>query len=159
MYKRQVYYYHDRMLNGSAEERAFLANVFQLEFALMYAAHWWHMAARGGIGVVLPRRTINYLIRVLGDIPIDPDRPYGPRGQTTFPYIARRMHEVRDAAERYGNTVTHHEYGNLPSYQIVWTTMTGYVDYERPTGRRLFMLRRDMREWAFRDLPLTGSPS
>ena len=116
------------------------------------------MAARGGIGVVLPRRTINYLLRVLGDIPIDPDRPYGPRGQTTFPYIARRMRDVREAAERFGNTMTHHEHPNLPEYRIVWTTMAGHVDYERPGGRQLFTLRRDVREWTFRNLPATRQP-
>ena len=80
-----VYFFHNFMLEGTDEARAYLRNVFQLYYALMFAAFWWHEAARGGVGIVLPHETINYLVRTLGDIPIDPDRPFGPRSQTKFP--------------------------------------------------------------------------
>ena len=147
-----VFYFHDIMMNGTPEQRALLEVIFQLEHALLFAAHWWHMAARGGVGVVLPTCTINYLIRLLGDIPIDPDRDDITRGQVTFPTIAHRMREVRDAAQQHGNTVTHYGYGNLPSYRIVWTDMDGHVHTRRPGGRNLFLYRRQvqMREWLYR---------
>ena len=86
-----IFFFHDMMMNGNAATRAYLENVFQIEFAFMFACFWWQEAVRGGVGVVLPAETINYLTRVLGDVPIDPDRAFGPGGQTTFAHVLRQM--------------------------------------------------------------------
>ena len=134
------------MVNGTPQERALLANIFQFEHALLFAAFWWHLATRGYIGIVLPRATINYLIRILGDIPLDTEREDGPRGQTTFPIVARRMREVRAAAQQYANTMTTQGFDNLSSYEMVWTDDYGFVDIERPGARRMFRNRRGIRE-------------
>ena len=153
-----LYFFHDRMRNGTRQERALLMNVLQLECTLLFAAFWWHEASRGSVGVVLMRRTINYILRVRGDIPIDPDRAYGPRGQVTFPYIAHRIREVRSTERRYWNSVEFLGFDNLLASEIIWTHPDGHVDTSRLYGRRLLRDPQNLRDWRLSNATAARQP-
>ena len=47
--------------------------------------------------------------------------------------------------------MTNFGFDNLHAYEMVWTDYNGYVDTERPGGRRLFRTRHEIREWVYPD--------
>ena len=79
--------------------RTFLEKTLKYEFALIYAAFWWHEAVRGKRAIVLPLETIKELEELLGNIPIDPETRFGDNGQTDFAYVAQRMRDAAHAPE------------------------------------------------------------
>ena len=89
-----VYFFHHFMFEGNGAARAYLSNVCLIDFYLLFAETWWQQKARD---IVLPNHTIKYLLRVLEDIPIDPDHPFRSRGQMNIPYNAQQMRKMRRA--------------------------------------------------------------
>ena len=143
-----VFYFHRLFITGNPETRAWLQRVLRYEFALLFAAVWWHDARRGGTGVVVPEETVQWLVDLLADAPIDPDTNFGEGGrQTTMGYIAARMRDVNNAARHRRNTCTFPTFPQLNESQLIWTREDGYPDNRRTGGRQVFRDPRNLREF------------
>lgn len=135
-----VLYFNERMtvalLDYNHVEYDLWRSVLELEYAVLFASTWWHEAARGHRGVVIPEDTIHWLEQRLGDEPIDPDTPHGPAGQTTVKWIAARMRQVGRVPRRFANLLifpgTH-----LPPSHFIWTECsTAFPNLNETGGRR-----------------------
>ena len=143
-----IFYFHTLFLTGTIQQRNWLYDVARYEFALLFMAMWWHDARRGGVGVVLPHETIDWLVDLLEDAPIDTDSFYGPGGrQTGAGYIAARMRDVANAGHFRRNNCRFPRFPWLDDSQLVWTREDGYPDNERPGGRQVYRDPRNLREY------------
>ena len=147
-----LFYFTEAYKNGSEEVKKMLTDFMKYEFHLIFAGCWWHLASRGGQGVVLPKQTLNELEKLLDNIPMDPDRLYGVNGgQTRFRYILNRMREVASAPIQQRNVCSFPTFNNLQQSLIVWTTDSGHVNWTRKGGRQVF---RDPRNLRYSDMSL-----
>ena len=150
-----VFYFHELFRTGDEPTLVYLREILRREFALLFIATWWHDARRGGIGIVTPEQTVQWLTDVLRNVPIDPDSPFGPRRQTGVGYITQRMREVNQAARQpedpddfyYRNDIFFPQFPGLRPSRMVFTLDNGRVDEERPGGRRFFRDPRNLREY------------
>lgn len=130
-------------MTGTQEARAWLQDQIMSEWALLFLACWWHEARRGGIGVIVPSETVGWLEEILGDIPIDPNSRFGPRGShTNSAYILERMRGVLEVDREQRNEMTFTHFPSLAPSWFVWTGEDGRHDRERPGARRVGRTRQ-----------------
>ena len=83
--------------------------MFELEYAVLFAACWWYEASRYGRAVVLLQETINWLRERLHDLEIDPEGPSevsdDDRSPVSFTYVSQRMQDARNVHHEYQNRV------------------------------------------------------
>lgn len=139
-----AYYLHHLFHSSDPTVRAKAFKLLKYEFALLFAAFWWQEAARGHRMFIVPSETVAWLTDLLGDIPIDPDTPFGPRGQTTFLYIAERMKESIRSPPSARNILRFPRH-RLRKSEFVWSEhRTGRVNYNERSGLLFERRKRDI---------------
>ena len=134
-----VFFYHGEIMRTTNQTyRTMWDDIIMLEWAALFTAAWWHEAARGRRGWVVPHETIQWLGERLEDIVIDPDGPEGVNGPATAHHALRAMESV--AATQYNDRNTVLFPGTrLRQSEFVWTTpRTGFFD-ARVAARRQFI--------------------
>jgi len=127
-----VYYYRNEIVHSEGLERSRWYHLIQLEFALLFAACWWHAACRGHRAIVVQPATVNYLVELLGDVPIDPvTRHTG--GPTRFTWIAKRMRDAY-AEKSISNAITFPGTSLPPTYYVPCSAGTGYLNRNETYG-------------------------
>ena len=142
-----LFYFTEQYKEGSEEVKEMLRKLLFYEMHLVFAGSWWHLASRGGQGIVLHERMLDDLDRLLQDIPIDADRLYGRNnGQTSFQYILQCMRDVASAPSTFRNVCSFQRYPELQPSEIVWTYDSGKVNLQRRGGRQVFRDPRNLRD-------------
>jgi len=141
-----VFYFHGAMVNAQTDrERYVWETVLDLEFSLLYAATWWHTAARGHRAFILPLETIEWLGGRLGDAPIDPDTRFGPNRQTTSNWVQARMRDARAVPEGCNNVLEFPK-TDLEPADFIWCGYgTGFPNTYERGGRRFERCGRGLR--------------
>ena len=130
-----VFYYHNRIRNAAAlEEQQIWNNLLEYEVAVMFAAGWWHEAARGHRAWIIPEDTIVWLEERLGNLPLE----YLEGGRhITFNCIAQRMRDANGADRAMRNILQPGRGTTMEDHFVPTTWAFGYVDNEGVCGRSL----------------------
>ena len=138
-----IFYFHREIVRTQDPQlRQIWDEVIELEWAAGFVAAWWHEAARGQRGHVVPMETVEWLRERMENIPVDTDTPFGENGQTTANHVLWAMEIVARTGDNMRNTI-YFPGTRLHPTQFVWVNGgTGYVDmFAIP--QREFMRARD----------------
>lgn len=140
-----LYYFYDRLKNGSEWEQELIGFIAEQEYAALFTASWWHQAERANRGFIVPQATIDWLTeRLPSEYPIDGDTTNNG-SNTKAEWVLARMEEVRRTHVSYHHEVLFPNTKLPPSYFVDVMRGTCYVDYDVSEGLIWFRDKSDGR--------------